>query len=140
MRVGEGEGWRLVFNPLRHPFPVLIGGHHWAAELALDEASAMQRAVERLVRQHADLIDQLMAEEALSLEFETPLAEGHLWMILEGDRCRWSLGFVLTPSPGIRGLEGHWSAGASESFAAALASLDLAPLETDEPALFDRHR
>ncbi len=140
MRVGEGEGWRLVFNPLRQPFPVLVGGRDWAAELALNEARVMQLAVARLARQHAELIDQMMVEEALSLEIETPLAEGHLWMILDGDRCSWSLGFVLTPAAGTRGLEGHWDPGASESFAAALASLDLAPLETDEPAPSDRDR
>lgn len=80
-----------------------------------------------------------MAEEALSLELETPLAGGHgyLWLTLEGDRTQWSLGFVLTPEPGLRGLEGHWEAGATAAFTAALGALSLipvepAPVETDE--------
>ncbi|MCX5950539.1 MAG: DUF1818 family protein [Cyanobacteria bacterium] len=92
-----------------------------------------------MVQQHAGLVDQLMAEEALSLELETPLAGGQLWLILEGDRSRWSLGFVLTPEVGIRGVEGPWEAGATAAFAAALAALHLAPVETDELGASPRH-
>lgn len=99
----------------------------------------MQTAVARLVQQHAGLVGQLMAEEALSLELETPLAGGQLWMSLDGDRSQWSLGFILTPEPGVRGLEGHWEAGATEAFAAALGALRLAPVETDELGVSDRH-
>ena len=131
MQVGEGEGWRLAFNPLRADFPVLVGGRHWAAELSLAEAQVFQGAVANLVQQQAGLVDQLMAEEALSLELETPLAggQGHLWLTLEGDRSQWSLGFVLTPEPGLRGLEGHWEAGATAALTAALGALRLIPVE-----------
>ena len=130
MQVGEGEGWRLAFNPLKSPFPLLVGGRQWAAELTLVEAQALQRAVAKLVQQHAGLVDQLLAEEALSLEFETRLAgEGQLWLSLEGDRSQWCLVFVLTPEPGVRGLEGYWEAGATAAFAAALGALRLAPVE-----------
>ncbi len=139
MQVGEGDGWRLAFNPLRSPFPLLVGGRHWAAELTLAEAQVFQGAVAKLVQQHAGLVDQLMVEEALNLEMETPLAGGQLWLTLEGDRSQWSLGFVLTPEPGLRGLEGHWEAGATAAFAAALGALHLAPLETDELGASDRH-
>ncbi len=139
VQVREGEGWRLAFNPLRQPFPLLVGGRHWAAELSLAEAQVFQGAVARLVQQHADLVDQLMAEESLSLELETPLAGGRLWLTLEGDRTQWSMGFVLTPELGVRGLEGHWEAGATAAFAAALAALCLAPAETDELGASHRH-
>ncbi len=124
---------------MRQPFPLLVGGRHWAAELTLDEAQVFQAAVAKLVEQHAGLADRLMAEEALSLEMETPLAGGLLWLALEGDRSQWSLGFVLTPEPGLRGLEGHWEAGATAAFVAALGSLSLAPVETDELGASDRH-
>jgi hypothetical protein len=130
VQVGEGDGWRLAFNPLKSPFPLLVGGRHWAAELTLEEAQVLQRAVAKLVQQHAGLVDQLLAEEALSLELETRLAgEGQLWLSLEGDRSQWCLGFVLTPEPGVRGLEGYWEAGATAAFAAALGALRLAPVE-----------
>jgi hypothetical protein len=145
VQVGEGEGWRLAFNPLKSPFPLLVGGRQWAAELTLAEAQVLQMAVAKLVQQHAGLVDQLMAEEALSLELETRLAgDGQLWLSLEGDRSQWCLGFVLTPESGVRGLEGHWESGATAAFVAAFAALRLAPvelcpIETDELGASDRH-
>jgi hypothetical protein len=35
----------------------------------------------------------------------------------------------LTPESGVRGLEGHWEAGATAAFVAALGALSLAPVE-----------
>ena len=51
MQVQEGEGWRLVVDPAREPFAVLIGGEGWAAELTGGEARALSRGVAQLVRQ-----------------------------------------------------------------------------------------
>ncbi len=116
MRVQEGEGWRLLVDPARCPFSVLIGGHDWAAELTPAEASLLARGVQTLRAQHAALVEQLLAEEAISLEWES----GELWLSLEGDRASWRLRFVLTPAAGLRGLEGGWTAGASVALAAAL--------------------
>lgn len=120
MQVQEGEGWRLAVDPSRQPFSVLIGGSGWAAELSSVEAEALRLAVARLVLQHRQLVDALMAEEAITLELDVELAGGGLWLGLEGDRQAWSLRFVLTPARGQRGLEGAWSAGASAAIAAAL--------------------
>ncbi len=126
MRIEEGDGWRLVVDPARSPFPVLIGGHGWATELTFAEASLLRRGVLRLVEQHSDLAGGLMAEEALTLEFEAALAPdpgspgGDLWMELEGNRREWSLRFVLTPGPHHRAVEGSWAAAASRSLAAVL--------------------
>ncbi|MFM7265127.1 MAG: DUF1818 family protein [Cyanobium sp.] len=120
MQVQEGEGWRLTVDPLRRPFLVLIGGSGWAAELSAPEAEALRRGVARLVAQHRQLVDTLLAEEVIALELEMELAGGGLWLGLEGDRQVWSLRFVLTPPSGQRGLEGAWSAGASAAMAAAL--------------------
>ena len=74
MRIQEGDGWRLVVDPARSPFPVLIGGNGWATELTLAEAALLRRGVMSLVEQHGDLMGGLMAEEALTLEFEAALA------------------------------------------------------------------
>jgi hypothetical protein len=120
MQVQEGKGWRLVIAPSRSPFPVLIGGECWAAELSAAEAAALRRGCALLLRQHAELAASLMAEESIELDLELELDPGALWLSLEGDRRRWRLRFVLTPSPGCRGLEGGWSSEASEPFAAAL--------------------
>ena len=135
VEVSEGEGWRLGIDPTRHPFFALIGGNGWAAELTRDELITLWRAISRLRRQHAELVDQLMAEESLALELELPLSasepSGSLWVALEGDRRDWSLRFVLSPGAGVRAFEGVWSLAASGPFAAALEGLEgrLGPLD-----------
>lgn len=118
MQVQGGEGWRLLVDPARHPFAVLIGGEDWAAEFTGAELELLAAGVARLTAQHAALCDQLMAEEELCLEWES----GDLWLSLEGTRQSWQLRFVLSAAGGQRGLEGGWSAGASPALAAALAS------------------
>lgn len=125
MEVREGSGWRLVLDPDRQPFVVLIGGGDaeagaWAAELTLAEARALQRGVATLVEQHRALVGSLMAEEAIELAMELACEGGELWLGLEGDRNRWCLRFVLTPAPGRRGVEGSWGWEASAALAAAL--------------------
>ena len=125
MQVHEGEGWRLLVDPARHPFVVLIGGAGWAAELTAGEARALQQGIAQVVAQRAALADQLMAEEAITLELD----QGVLWLELEGEGDRWQLRFVLTPEGPQRGLEGSWDPAASRAFAAALAQWAL----PDEP-------
>lgn len=116
----EGEGWRLGFDPSRQPFSVLIGGAGWAAELTAAEAAGLRHGLARLVRQHAELCDQLMAEEEIELELES----GPWWVALEGDRLSWSLRLILTPQAGQRALELSWGPAASAALAQALAELE----------------
>ncbi len=106
MRVEDAQGWRLALEPARHPFVVLVGGADWATELRAAEALALLEGIAALTRQHGELVEQLMAEEAITLEWE----RGPLWVSLEGDRDGWDLRFVLTPADGQRGLEGAWPA------------------------------
>jgi hypothetical protein len=118
MQVQEGEGWRWLVDPARHPFSVLVGGQGWAVELTAEEARELQQGVVRLVQEHRGVVDQLMDEEAISLELE----RGPLWVALDGDREAWELRFVLTPAGGGgRAVEGSWGAGASAALVAALA-------------------
>jgi len=130
MEVRDGSGWRLVLDPARHPFAVLIGGGDadagaWGAEFTLAEALALQRGVGTLVEQHRALVSSLMAEEAIELAMELACDGGDLWLGLEGDRNRWCLRFVLTPGAGRRGVEGSWGWAASVALAAALESIAL---------------
>ena len=119
MQVQEGEGWRWLVDPARHPFSVLVGGQGWAVELTAAEAQDLQQGLVRLVQEHRGLADQLMGEEAISLELE----RGSLWVALDGDRDGWELRFVLTPAGGgSRAVEGSWTAEASAALVAALAS------------------
>ena len=115
----EGEGWRLAWDANRHPFAVLIGGDGWAVELSRSEAEALRDAVLHLSQQHQELVDQLMAEEAIELELE----RDPWWLVIEGDRVGWSLRVVLSPTAGQRAVEGWWSPAAARPFAAALQQL-----------------
>ena len=118
---GEGEGWRLAWDPTRQPFSVLIGGVDWAAELTEGEALQLRQAIRQLVDQLGALSDQLMAEELVSLELE----QQPWWVGLEGNRTTWVLRFVLTPDSSQRGIEGGWPAAAS---ATCLAAMEQWPL------------
>lgn len=120
MEVQEGEGWRWLEDPARHPFAVLIGGQNWAVELTAEEAQGLQQGLVQLVQEHRAVADQLMPEEAISLELE----RGPLWMALEGDREVWQLRFVLTPASHSRAVEGGWQPEASVALVAALARDD----------------
>lgn len=130
----EGQGWRIAFDPQRHPFPILIGGEGWASELTAAEAATLHRALALVQRQHGDLVDTLMEEESLCLEFTCSLPgeasaaqPGSLWVALEGDRQAWTLRFVLQPQAGQRGIEGCWARGAAAALAEAYSALDLQP-------------
>jgi len=115
----EGEGWRIAWDGDRQPFGVLIGGEGWAIELSCNEAESLRHALADLVAQHAALVDQLMAEEAISLELE----RDPWWLTIEGDRQRWDLQVVLTPASGQRAFEGRWPHPASLAFSRALQVL-----------------
>lgn len=118
MQIQEGEGWRWLVDPDRHPFVVLIGGQDWAVELTAEEARGLRQGLVQLVQEHRSLADQLMPEEAISLEME----RGPLWMALEGDRAMWQLRFVLTPNSESRAVEGSWQPKASVALVAALVA------------------
>ncbi len=115
----EGPGWRLAWRDENHPFAVLIGGQGWAVELSAAEATALAAAVADLVCEHQALFDQLLSEEAITLELE----RGPWWLALEGDRLQWGLKGVLTPEVGQRALEVSWSVEASSGLCQALQRL-----------------
>jgi len=115
----EGVGWRLAWDGDRQPFSVLVGGDGWATELTTGEAEALRDAVADLMAQHAAVADQLMAEEAIELELERQ----PWWLAIEGDRHRWSLRVMLSPSPGQRAVEGCCAPDFSLGFTQALQQL-----------------
>ena len=115
----EGEGWRIAWDGDRQPFAVLIGGAGWATELSRVEAEALRDALADLLAQHAALVDQLMAEESISLELE----RDPWWLTIDGDRREWSLQVMLSPPPGQRAFEGSWPHPASRGFGQALQQL-----------------
>ena len=116
----EGSGWRLLRGPKRPLFSVLIGGEHWAFELSESEACALASLVRELTGQHRSICDQLMAEEAITVELE----RDGWWGCLEGDRLRWSLRAIRSgDADQARGLEFCWPHPASQAIAEAMRTL-----------------
>ena len=116
----EGPGWRLARDPQRAGFPVLIGGEAWALELTETEACALASVLRRLVDQHRSIRDQLMPDEAITLELEC----SKWWACLDGDRSTWSLRVILSAgASGARGLEVSWPAPAAQAMAAAMRTM-----------------
>lgn len=120
VQVFEGQGWRLVVDPCRAPWPVLVGAEDWAAELSAGEACLLASGVQELAAQLDALADQLMAEEAITLELERPCGAGSLWLEIEGHPTAWTLRVVLASGPERRGFEGRWCSQGSAAIAAAL--------------------
>ena len=114
----EGPGWRLVRDPDRGDYSVLVGGLDWAFELAESEWISLSDIVLALVDQHRALVDQLMVEESIELELD----RAPWWCCLNGDRESWSLSVVLTASD-ARSVEGRWPSPASQAMAAAMRTL-----------------
>ncbi len=117
----EAEGWRLVWNPSKDPFPLLIGAADWAVELTAVEASSLRAGLLSLLEQLDAIADQLMEEELISLELE----RDGWWLGLDGDPGHWHLRCILIPSQGLRGWEGAWAPGAGLELARALEPLPL---------------
>ena len=116
----EGPGWRLAHDPSRLRYPVLIGGEAWAFELTEWEWQGLVALVSELTNQHQALVDQLLEEEAITLEME----RAPWWGCLEGHRDRWALHVLLeADATGGRGVEGHWPAPAAQAVTAAMRTI-----------------
>ena len=123
MELFEGEGWWLRVDPARQPFPVLIGGRDWGAELTAAEALLLQEGASTLLEQLQAIAGSLMPEETIELDLD----RGGLWLQLAGAPDAWRLRFVLSSQqqgPGRpRALEAGWCSAASPALAAALRGI-----------------
>ena len=113
----EGPGWRLARDVTRSNYTVLIGGDHWAIEITEQEWEGLTSLLCDLTDEHKKITDQLMDEEAISLEIE----RSPWWACLDGDGDDWSIHVVLQGDQQRgRGAEGHWPAPAAKAMTAAL--------------------
>ncbi len=113
----EGPGWRLARDPSRGKFPYLIGGDNWAIELTESEWQVFVSVVFDLVSQLEDITDQLVPEEAITLEIERQ----SWWCCLDGSRDYWNLKFVLQDENNLkRDAEGFWPVPAAQAMTSAL--------------------
>ena len=111
----EGDGWRFAHDPARGHFCILIGGDRWAFELTFEEWRGLIDVVIALIDQHRALVDQLMEEEALTIELE----RGPWWVALDGNQQEWGLALVLNAAEG-RSAEGAWAAPEAMALVAAM--------------------
>jgi hypothetical protein len=99
--IESGEGWRLGWNPSAETFCGLVAGQGWAVELTAAEFLDFCRLAQQLASTMSAMAEQLMDEERLTCEQETPL----IWMEAEGFPAEYSLRFILLEG---RGAEGEW--------------------------------
>lgn len=97
----EGKGWRVGWDEDRPHFKALVGGEYWALELTQDEFEILCRLTQQLAQTMASMAAELMPDEHISCEQETP----QLWMEAEGFPHSYSLRFILLNG---RGGEGTW--------------------------------
>ena len=120
MRKKEGPGWRIIRDLSRDNFSTLIGGKDWAIELNNSEWENLVIAVIELSDQYADVKDQLMGDEDITLELErTP------WLaILKGDQYGWNLKLILNGSFSLnRGAEIYWPRTATKQVTQAMRTM-----------------
>ncbi|MEO1093773.1 MAG: DUF1818 family protein [Cyanobacteria bacterium J06638_28] len=114
----EGKGWRLGWNPDAIPFQGLVGGDAWAIEMTAGEFEDFRRLTLQLVGILQDMATELMDEERLACEQETP----NIWVEVEGYPRTYELRFILLSG---RKAEGGWPATATAELVQAIPAMTL---------------
>lgn len=112
----EGAGWRVGWNPDAPEYQGLLGGEGWALELTGPEWRDFNRLVQQLGDSMAAIAPELMPEERVACDGETPL----IWLEVEGFPQTYGLRFILLTG---RGGEGSWPAAIVPHLLRGLGSL-----------------
>ena len=123
-RLVEGTGFRVGWDSGGGEFVGLVGTGEWAIELTVEEWSDFRRLVNQLAQTMAAMAIEVMEEEALSVELETP----RIWMEVEGFPLSYGLRFM---TQGGRGVEGAWLAEAVPGLLEAIAQMEVDGLRED---------
>jgi hypothetical protein len=116
--VKSGKGWRIGWDPQADEFKGLVGTDDWALELTEAELSDFCRLVEQLAETIAQISAELMDQEAIACEVESPL----IWLEAAGYPHAYDLQMILLS--GRRG-EGRWEAAAVPELVHAIQSLQV---------------
>lgn len=100
-QIKTGEGWRIGWDPDASLYCGLVAGHEWALELTAAELEDFCRLVVQLAESINQISAELMSDETVTCEVESPL----LWLEAEGYAHAYSLRMILLT--GRRG-EGAW--------------------------------
>jgi hypothetical protein len=114
----EGVGWRLGYDPDASVFKGLVGGDRWAVELTEAEFADFCRLALQLADTVRSLATELMDEERITCEQETP----RIWLEVEGLPTAFDLRFILLEG---RRAEGEWSATATAEIVQAIPAVTL---------------
>ncbi len=98
------KNWRLLKDFKKGKFCFLIGVDNWSIELQKSEFNSLYLLLQRINKQLLGIKNELMDEEAISLEIEQLP-----WFIeLEGKKNEWSLRFVFESQDETRSFEMYW--------------------------------
>jgi hypothetical protein len=97
----SGRGWRLGWNPTATEYQGLVGSEHWALELTLAEFKDFCRLLLQLAETMQQMSTELMDEEHIACELESPL----LWLEASGYSHAYSIRLILQQG---RRCEGSW--------------------------------
>jgi len=101
-QIKNGDGWRIGWDPDAADYCGLVGGEEWSLELTAAELDDFCRFVVQLADSISQIAAELMSDEKVSCEIESPL----LWLEAEGYAHAYSLRMMLLT--GRRG-EGAWA-------------------------------
>ena len=100
----DQKRWRLFRDFKKGRFCYLIGVDNWSVELQKSEFYSLYLLLIRINEQLLDIKNELMDEEAISLELEQLP-----WYIeLEGKKNEWSLRFIFESQDQTRSFEMYW--------------------------------
>lgn len=101
-QIKTGDGWRIGWDPNAADYCGLVGAEDWSLELTAAELDDFCRLVVQLTNSISQIAAELMSDEKISCEVESPL----LWLEAEGYAHAYSLRMLLLT--GRRG-EGAWA-------------------------------
>lgn len=116
--IKSGVGWRVGWNVTAPKFKALIGSDDWSLELTEAEWQDFCRLLNQLVTTMQQMQTELMDEEAIAIEVESPL----LWIEATGYPHAYNLHLILLT--GRRG-EGSWAATAISELWQAIQAIQV---------------
>ena len=104
MSFKEEDNWRLIRNPDKGKYSFLICVNKWSIELQHHEFVSLFKLLDTLIDQYLSLVNQLMDEELINLEFERL----PWYAELEGTKNKWSLRIIFESDEQTRSFEMYW--------------------------------
>ncbi|MGK7894920.1 MAG: DUF1818 family protein [Xenococcus sp. (in: cyanobacteria)] len=112
----KGHNWRVGWDSQAKKYQGLVGSDDWAIELTSAEFQDFNRLLQQLITTMKQMKAELVEQERIACEAETPL----LWLEVEGYPENYTLRLIVS---GDRRCEGNWAEGVAVELAAATQRL-----------------